>query len=627
MPTAFQPCTPLKLQSPPTRSLTPLHRRVPIRKPSSTRIPQCLSHPPPAALPPRLLEVAHEAADAAASILVANYLQPLSIDYKSDQSPVTKADREAEAAIRRIIHANFPDHDVLAEETGGSSDAEYVWVIDPLDGTKAFVCGRPTFATLIALVHNGYPVVGIINQPITKQRWVGILGAGTTLNGNPVHVNSVYTPLNNCILQATTPDMFIGLDSILFRKVSKNAKCVVWGGDCYAYAMLSTGMSNLVVEADLKPWDFLALVPVVLGAGGYMCDWMGCPISIQTDGRVVAGNSQQLVADVVEIMGLIEEFGLNPDQEVLGKDRVREVEKPEDRGVGFAESMTGMGVGVMETDEVVVSTRIRAVNSRYCEVNMKVPSMINAYENELIGMVKRKAMRGRIIVNINIQSAGETDPIPLSVDKNAARKAGILLRETAEAAGLDGNEVGIRDVIQFSEVFVRRENGGREGQVIPVVRQSLELALDDLGSARRKEGWVIEEDLVRRTRRIIQLVDEISSRAPDRVVEEQERLKRLTQGLGEGRLGEGRLETELVLFADRVDISEELLRLRAHVNMFEMTFMGGDMIGKRLGFLLQEMKREATTMSNKCYDAPMSHLTVLIREEMEKIGEQTNNIR
>ena len=586
-------------------------------------------------LPPDALKVAHEAADLSAGILCEHFLKPLNVDYKSDASPVTVADRNAEMSIRKVIQQHFPDHYVLGEETGGdieqATQSEYCWVIDPIDGTKAFVSGRPTFTTLIALLHHGVPVLGMINQPITQQRWVGVIGEGTTLNGVPVSVNSTSKTLSQCVLQATTPEMFVGLDAVLFRRVRRKVRATAWGGDAYAYAMLATGMTDVIVEADMKPWDYLALVPVIEGAGGVITDWIGAPLRLQSGGKIVAGVDGAIVIEVIKEMGYREENGFLDIDDIgkLGEDKVamRDTVVREDPGEGSVESMTGVGVGCVEMHGFVVNCRMKSVNGKICDVNMKVPTYMTAFENELVGLVKRRAKRGRIQVNFSVQHSDVDTRIPLQVDTKATEDAARLLKEVANAAGMEENMVTLGDVLKFSEVFVREEREEDMDEVMPVVRAGLEAALNDLGRSRRIEGAVIEEDLVRRTKRIKELVDEIAGRTASRVVNERERLRKLCGEAGMKGMDEQRLEEAVVLYADRVDISEEIVRLRAHTNAFELSFLHSEEIGTRLTFMTQEMKREATTMADKCADVGIAQLTVLVREELEKIREQVCNIR
>jgi inositol-phosphate phosphatase/L-galactose 1-phosphate phosphatase/histidinol-phosphatase len=215
----------------------------------------------------------------------------LAIDDKPDRTPVTAADRAAEEAMRRIIEQRFPDHGILGEEFGRvRDDAEFVWVLDPIDGTKSFISGVPLFGTLIALTRAGRPILGVIDQPISRERWLGVAGCHSTLNGAPIRCRA--SPgLASATLFATTPDMFHGSDAALFARVSSAVKLTRFGADCYAYGLLAAGFIDLVLEASLKPYDFCAIAPIVEGAGGIATNWNGAALDLASDGHIlVAGD-------------------------------------------------------------------------------------------------------------------------------------------------------------------------------------------------------------------------------------------------------------------------------------------------------------------------------------------------
>ncbi len=237
------------------------------------------------------LALAAELADAAAAAIRPYFRRPLTIDDKADLTPVTVADRAAEQAMRRLIESRFPDHGIIGEEFGRvREDAELVWVLDPIDGTKSFISGVPLFGTLISLTRGGHPILGIIDQPISGERWVGAAGRPSTLNGAAIRCRDC-AGLGGATLFATTPDMFRGPDAASFARVSKAAKLVRFGADCYAYGLLAAGFVDLVVEASLKPYDFCAMIPIVEGAGGIATDWRGEKLGLGSDGRVlVAGD-------------------------------------------------------------------------------------------------------------------------------------------------------------------------------------------------------------------------------------------------------------------------------------------------------------------------------------------------
>ena len=240
------------------------------------------------------IDLTTRALDRAREITLSYFKTGINIDTKDDASPVTIADREAERVIREMINDEFPDHGILGEEYGSENiDAEWVWVLDPIDGTAGFVTGKPLFGTLVALAHGGKPVLGAIDTPAMNERWIGYDGAPTTMNGNPVTVRACER-LSDAWLYATTPDMFIGPDKLAFEKLSAGSKRTNYGADCYAYGLLASGHVDIVCEASLGTYDYMALAPVVTGAGGIMTDWDGSPLEINSDGRVIAAGSKNI---------------------------------------------------------------------------------------------------------------------------------------------------------------------------------------------------------------------------------------------------------------------------------------------------------------------------------------------
>ena len=239
-------------------------------------------------VPAELVALAQRLADAARPIANRYFRTAVTVDDKTDASPVTIADREAETAMRALLTEHVPQHGVFGEEHGAvRTDAEYVWVLDPIDGTKAFITGLPIFGTLIALLHRGVPVLGIIDQPILGERWLGVAGATSTFNGRPIQVRACRA-LDQAYMYSTAPIMFPGAYAKPHEALTERVKLFRWGGDCYAYGLLASGHCDLVVEASLKLYDFAALVPVVTGAGGLITDWRGRPLDIESDGSVLA---------------------------------------------------------------------------------------------------------------------------------------------------------------------------------------------------------------------------------------------------------------------------------------------------------------------------------------------------
>jgi len=223
---------------------------------------------------------------------------------KSDATPVTLADRAAEEAMRRILKAECPRDAVHGEEFGAEPGTTgRTWVLDPIDGTTAFLAGRPIFGTLIALVQEGWPVLGVIDQPILGERWVGATGQPTLFNGQPARTRACRT-LADASLATTGPHYFDDHQGQHFMALAAKTdhKRMVMGGDCYNYAQLASGNIDIVCEANLKLHDYAALVPVVEGAGGTMCDWNGEPLHAASDGHVLALGDPARLEDVVEAL-------------------------------------------------------------------------------------------------------------------------------------------------------------------------------------------------------------------------------------------------------------------------------------------------------------------------------------
>jgi inositol-phosphate phosphatase/L-galactose 1-phosphate phosphatase/histidinol-phosphatase len=244
-----------------------------------------------------------EAAAAASGAVLRRYFRTrLAVDDKEDATPVTRADREAEEALRGVIVAGAPDHGIFGEEYGTTDAASpYVWVLDPIDGTRAFVAGKPMWGTLIALVRDGTPLIGMIDQPVSGERWVGVTGRATRFDGAEAKVSGT-TDLAAATLNTTSPTLFDVAERAAFERLSGRVRETQYGGDCYAYGLLAAGFLDLVVECGLKPYDYCALVPIITGAGGVVTDWQGRDLTIGSDGRVIAAASAPLHKAALEIL-------------------------------------------------------------------------------------------------------------------------------------------------------------------------------------------------------------------------------------------------------------------------------------------------------------------------------------
>ena len=253
---------------------------------------------------PADIALADRLADAAGAAIRPFFRAGFAYEAKSDASPVTEADRAAEAAIRAILDTECPHDAIIGEEYGektGTSGRS--WVIDPIDGTVSFMAGRPIFGTLIALLEDGWPMLGVIDQCIAGERWMGAAGRETTLNGKAVRTRSCRS-LGEAVLASSGPQYFDEHNAEHFMALAAKTahKRMVWGGDCYNYGLLAAGHIDLVVESGLKLHDFAALVPVVEGAGGMMCDWNGEPLHAASDGHVIALGDPARLEDVLEAL-------------------------------------------------------------------------------------------------------------------------------------------------------------------------------------------------------------------------------------------------------------------------------------------------------------------------------------
>jgi len=223
---------------------------------------------------------------------------------KTDRSPVTIADRSAEQAMRAVLAERFPGHGIEGEEYGiDRPHAARRWVLDPIDGTRAFITGRPIFGTLIALTEEDRPILGIIDQPVTRERWIGAAGRRTRFVG-PFGGEAGCRPcatLGAAELSCTSPEM-LGAHMPLWRRLADQVARVSWGGDCYAHGLLALGQIDIIAEADLKVWDWAALVPIIEGAGGRMTDWNGQPLRRDGDGRTLAVGDPGLLEAAVSLL-------------------------------------------------------------------------------------------------------------------------------------------------------------------------------------------------------------------------------------------------------------------------------------------------------------------------------------
>lgn len=245
-------------------------------------------------------------ADAAKAESLPRFRSSLSVVDKGGQyyDPVTEGDQRAETAIVSLIEAAFPDHGILGEEHGSKGlDREFVWVIDPIDGTRAFISGVPVWGTLIGLYQNGRARMGIIDQPFIGERWFadGELSHYSGPRGDRVIRTSECESISDAILFTTSPHLFKEADDDRrYREIERKARLFRYGCDCYAYALLASGHIDLVIENSLKPYDVGAIIPVVEQAGGVMTTWDGG--RPEMGGYIIAAANAKLHAEALEIL-------------------------------------------------------------------------------------------------------------------------------------------------------------------------------------------------------------------------------------------------------------------------------------------------------------------------------------
>lgn len=245
-------------------------------------------------LPNEYSSFAHDLADIARHIIqTADKLNRRPVA-KLDTSPVTPTDRAVELRLRERINDRFPGHGILGEEFGAEGlDREFVWVLDPIDGTKAFVAGLPVFGTLISLAHGGTPVIGLIDNPTTGDRWFGVSSEATTLNNAPIMSASTIA-LEEAFMSTGNPDAFNPSNKPRLERLQETTRWCVFGGSCVSYGRVADGSLDICIDEGLSPFDYCALVPIINGAGGRITDWNGAPLTITSGSQCVASANQAL---------------------------------------------------------------------------------------------------------------------------------------------------------------------------------------------------------------------------------------------------------------------------------------------------------------------------------------------
>ena len=243
----------------------------------------------------------HHALTIASKIALEYFRQPVTVEVKADDSPVTIADQEIEQAIRELLSDGFPTHAIYGEEQGQTSGEGGTWVIDPIDGTKSFLLGNPLFGCLLAFVEEGIVEAGGLAMPALNEIWFADRYGPTRVNGNTCHT-SYCQDLSNASLLTSSPDFFNTSEFGQFESLSKQIRYRRYGGDCYTYAMLAGGWADLVVESTLYPFDYLPLVPIVEQAGGVISDWQGNALGLSSGSQVIAAATPQLHEAALKVL-------------------------------------------------------------------------------------------------------------------------------------------------------------------------------------------------------------------------------------------------------------------------------------------------------------------------------------
>jgi inositol-phosphate phosphatase/L-galactose 1-phosphate phosphatase/histidinol-phosphatase len=250
----------------------------------------------------RFTECGLRAVDASSALIREYTRKPFDVEVKGDGSPSTSVDQAVEDRIREIISGEHPDHGVLGEERRAfAPDSEFVWAIDPIDGTLPFLAGIPVFGTLLALLHNEVPVLGIIDMPMTAERWIGADGRQTTRNGRPVRTRGC-ADLSLALMSTSNPDYYDRTNAPALERLKRATRFAVYGGSCMFYAQIASGRVDICIDVAFKAWDYMALIPVVQGAGGVFTDWQGRAAGLHTGSQYIAAGDPRIHEQALKIL-------------------------------------------------------------------------------------------------------------------------------------------------------------------------------------------------------------------------------------------------------------------------------------------------------------------------------------
>jgi uncharacterized protein (TIGR00255 family) len=288
-------------------------------------------------------------------------------------------------------------------------------------------------------------------------------------------------------------------------------------------------------------------------------------------------------------------------------------------------SMTGYGRGEVESGGIAVTAELRSVNGRFLELVARLPRALALRENDIRELIRKKLLRGKISLSVTVDHPGD-GPSPMRIDSTAAKAYYKLLKDLRRTLRLK-ESIKLEHLLQFSEIFEPQELQDSDEMAWEVARQALEQGLEELVRMRRKEGAQLEGDFRKRLDLVSSLTDQVERLSKEQIPRERARLQeRIAALVGNVPVDPSRLELEVALLADKLDVTEECVRFRSHVKFFHQAMGMEEGAGRKLNFLLQEMNREINTMGSKSNDSEIAHLVVKVKEELERIREQLQNI-
>lgn len=287
-------------------------------------------------------------------------------------------------------------------------------------------------------------------------------------------------------------------------------------------------------------------------------------------------------------------------------------------------SMTGFSRGEISEAGVNVTVEVKSLNGKYLEVNLRMPRNLQHFEGEIREIVKENVARGSLQMNINLEIDAQESPFAL--DESAVGHTYAILQEMRKVLKIK-ETIKMEHILKFSDDFVSKNEIKDEKLLISLIKRAVRNALRSLDTMRKREGGQIAKDIKNRLYKIADTVDIIEKKGFDRIPEEREKLRRRVAQLFESdEIDEQRLQMEMVVMADKLDISEECVRLKSHFKFFDQAMRAKEPSGRKINFLLQEMHREINTIGSKANDADISHKVVDVKEELERIREQVQNI-